>query len=298
MLENILKSRFFSVTATIIAIVSFVILINSKRTYEAEVDVLILPKDEKVAADIEQIMATAQKIPLTLDFYDRIIDNNPEIFDPSEELAGYKRRAFWNSKIKTQRENGSEIIKIRIFNNDLFQAETIALQTAEELAQTLAFYYDIRTELDVRIVDGPILGYAVETHWVTLLLTSLAIGILAGLLNFWITSFFPEKGSKKKTDFNLPGLSDLARMELDKKDKKTEFKFTDGYEQIKFQPANEKIIFKETEKAPEAPMPNYTKKAPAPANLPVAAEKSAHQSGKITPEEAKEKLNELLRGEL
>jgi capsular polysaccharide biosynthesis protein len=266
-------------------------LINLSRTYRSQVDVLIVPKNETTSKNISSILNNAKEIPKTLSFYNEIISLNDSVADESEELPEYKRKAYWESKVKTERIDDSSIIRLTIFDKDQSRAFNLSQEAGLEEARVMSRYYNIKTDIDVRISDGPIVNYGIKENVIFLILKSLLAGIIFGFLVALINLILEKIGIGSKKSSKKAGLHKLKFPEMKKEETKT----------IAFdkKPAD----FKKT-----TAIPILEKKASAPENLPISdqlvsefLEKKPEGQPIIreaTPEEVKERLNKLLRGEL
>ena len=295
--------KFYIWFSMVASIAVFVALININRTYKAETDVLIVPRNDAVSKNVSQIINSVKEIPKTLSFYDRILFSNDALIDDDiEELPSYKRKAHWESKIRTKKIDDSSMVKIIIFDKSQTQAEDLSRQAGLEIAGVMSQYYDIRTELEIRIVDGPIISYGLEKSAWILAAEGIFGGILGAFMVFIINNFLEMLGVGTKAQrikFSAT-VRKLPRMII--------------------KPETEPLTF---DKKPFGLEKKETavqmgKKSAAPENLPIAEDflfsgkivKSAEKSEvekeeapekpvirEATPEEVKERLNKLLRGE-
>jgi hypothetical protein len=198
---------------------------------------------------------------------------------------------MWNKVIKVKRENGSTIFNIFATSKDFQQSQQLAKQTAYSLFDVLSRYYNVKTDINLRIVDGPITSVQAQgLFWILLL--SLSLGFAASFVIYYVFSGW-DKYLRSRG---------LAPKPLRKA------------------VSGKEIIEVETymEQAPKA-IVGAERKAEAPPNLPTeedaympylveeefypellrkeSKEKKAH-IGEPTEEELKERLNQLLRGEL
>lgn len=287
----------------------FIALVNLNRTYKAEMDVLIIPRNDAVSKNISQISNSIKEIPKTLSFYDRLLISSEDLDDEVEELPDYKRKAYWESKIRTEKIDDSSMVKITVFDKNQTRSEDLSRQAGLEIAIIMSQYYNIRTELDLRITDGPIISYGLEKSVWVLALESILGGILAAFMVHIINNFLEMLGIGTRSQRKKIS---AAIRKLPGKIIKT------GEEPIMFdkKPSG---LEKRTKLHPEKESFFQTgKKSTAPENLPIAddpvisganiesvkaekIEKSEISEQPVireaTPEEVKERLNKLLRGE-
>jgi len=284
------SAYFFILTLILSAVFCFLFLENFK-SYKSQVTILLIPKSEKIAVQSEQIAQNLTEFPRNLSFYEKLLADNKNIKD---ELAGCskdKRKKLWNKKLEINREKNSGIIKIGISNDNQVKSEKIARQTAFTLFNTASRYYNIKNEIDLRIIDEPITSLKMKS-WPWLIFLS----VLAGtFLSYLITSIF----SKAEIFF----LKARSGINLAKPYRQNFSSWTDATQR------------KEKSDKPEKKSKPITaaKKSQAPSNLPIADDSGAAledaginkdatekiiSSEEPSEEELKERLNQLLRGEL
>lgn len=296
-------SVYASILALVLGTVIFALLQGKFRTTESEVDIIILPKSEMTVLESDQIAENMTIIPTRLSFYEKLLADNAGINDQFGGLASEKRKAEWNKILKVERKGKSTIIEIKI--QDKSQSPILASQAARTLFDVMSQYYNIKTEIDFRIIDGPITTSVIGS-WPILALASLISGII---LAFLINILY----------FSLSGLS---RPRFAEKSEMVSLKMPQELPKINFADDN---YFKTLEK--EEPIrQDKIKKAPAPENLPIVpaelpvdegtlkniysaeelksdqieSRKPAEPKAKPEPtdEELKKRLNQLLKGDL
>jgi len=278
---GIFTSPYFFVLAVILTVTFGLLFLNSFRSYKSDISVLIIPKSESASFQIDQIMENLTDITHRLSFYDRVLFDNREIKDPFSALDKDQRKEQWNESFSIQRLPNSTTLNISVFNKDKAEANKIARQTALSLSEVASRFYNIQTELEFRIIEGPISSSFIRSgQW--LILGSITAGIISAfLILFLFNMFFTEiknginKNIVKRDFFSLPS--------------------------------------KELSESVKNDFATVTmKKALAPKNLPIAEEKieepaeifpaleenSAEEKGEPTDEEYRERLNKLLRGEI
>lgn len=324
-IKEIIKNKTFWIASLALAIMIFFVAMSSSKMYQSDMDVLFLPKSETAVRNVEQIIANAKQIPFSLSFYNKLVESNSDIDDEAFELPDAKRKDFWNSKIETNQIEKSGAVRITIFSSNQMQAEILSRQTANNLIVAMSRYYNIKTELDMRIIDGPIVSQTRKTNIFLWIFLSLIFGLIAGLFVSILTELIAdrienEKGDRQ-TEFKKQPLT-LANFS---------FPILGGMENKKTLPAEPENVFdfnikKEREIVePAIVEESFTvgeKKAAAPANLPIAEEEisfdfksqpeeemqfvekivsdavSKDTAREATPEEVKARLNKLLSGDI
>ena len=320
------RSKIFFFASIVISVAAFWAFLNANRVFSSEMEIILIPRNDITAKGIDQITTDAQNLPQTLSFYDEMVKNG-NISDPKKGLPDIERKSYWNWAIKTEKTDNSSIIKITAFDPGRVQAETLDRQAVATLIGRLSQYYNIKTELDIRIIENPVVAPALGKNPFLLALYGLLVGMISGLLTAFIFSIIPapdQSGERlSRLAFTLANLPKLT------KPKKEGIKIEEN--PVTFDKRPEAIIpqkNKEEIGAIIAPPPvvfsPFQKKSSAPVNLPIADEKTAldiekkiYSNGKkeedkdpapkeqkkdifreATPEEVKERLNKLLSGKL
>ncbi|MFA7209308.1 MAG: hypothetical protein WC120_03395 [Parcubacteria group bacterium] len=329
-----LKKRIFWGISIALAAVIFVVAMNAGKTYRAETSILFLPKTGITARNIDQIIANARQIPLALSFYDKLLQKNPSIADAASGLPAAERKEFWNSRIEVAQIGKSGLIGLSAFGADQAEAESLNRLVTNDLLVVLSNYYNVKTDLDIRIIDGPISSEVAGMDVWLRIAVSLASGFIIGFLAVVLFTILSEvdfeqvagsadggsKEAKKEPIVGLPRVS-----------------FTETRTEKKEPAAEVKNIFNfDTEKeaslvSPKKDFITSEKKAAAPSNLPVSEEEftfnisgeadlpvsptigteevkpleemiadavAADTTREATPEEVKARLNKLLKGDM
>lgn len=270
-MEKIFKSPIFWSIFTLISLAFFVFFVRSNQVWKAQTDILIAPKNELAIKNIDNIVNDALYIPRGLSFWEKVLLANDTIVDNSKDLSPSDRQSLWDGKISLKRVDHSGILKIYILDANRAEAEEISRQSALVLADYLSKTYNIKTELDVKIINGPLSQPAIRYGFLILLLAALFLGFLLSIMA--AGAFF----GLKKVGIMAPRVAlPVSLSEILKREKKTELIYPE--EEIVFQKTipnfkeeksvqkkNTPEIRKEFVSAPVA----TDKKASAPDNLPV-----------------------------
>ena len=322
-MKKVFKLKTFWLTGIIAIAVIFLALLNANRTFQSETDILIIPKSDVSVKNAGQIIENIQQIPYSLSFYKRMLADNPDVADTAiMELPDYKQKVFWNSEIKVERVGISGELKIIASDKNSSQAQTLSSQASSSLIGTMGLYYDIKNDLDVRIIDPTITQ---ETGGVFnyLLFTELSVGaliVIFFLFLFALSIFEFEKFKLPvvtRPNFSFQYKNPLANL---LSNKKSSIASMESAEDVS---ATEKPSLKKTWPMEEKPYTAFVKTASAPANLPIAEEDGIEEKSvsatpleesiseiqkvnntttpiirEATAEEVKERLNKLLSGKL
>lgn len=316
-------SPYFFVITIIISVVFFLLLLDSSKKYQSEISIIVIPKSEKAAADSEHIVENLKIFPTKLSFYEKLIRDNDNLRDNLLNFSDGQKRNIWNKDLEVRREEGSSIITIAIVKDDSEEARLISKAVTSNLLNIAGFYYDIKRDIDIRIVEGPIIR-SFFSNWILIIISSIAIGIIISfLINFiFHLSFDYLEKKRRETGIRLRDTINEKKSKIKREETR--------------KPSEEKaVVYKKIEEKKDIQYPisqTLSKKASAPENLPfideeyfrsniiktsestapkTTTEKSlsedtsknkekeeAELHREPTQEEFKKRLNQLLRGDL
>jgi len=296
----------------------YLVLIDAVKQHNVKASVLLLPKNEKIAVQLDEVTQNVAEIPRNLYFYEKFLRDNA-VDDFFEGYPKDEKKERWNKKVKTRILPGSSVVEVEITDKNRSDALVISNQAVKTLFGVVAGYYNIKSELDMRIIESPV-SKTVFGGWYWILAVSVASGAaISGLvIVVWIENLlkriFFSAGRKKEIVF--------PRVVFEKKEENR----IKGRERLEKTIAGEDEIFFGGGADFQIPA-QAVKKAQAPGNLPVMEsagedEKSINaeivenkdpvdviggekkdekedispRAGDPTEEEAKERLNQLLRG--
>lgn len=197
-------SFYVFVIAFILSAVSFLFLIDNSKNYCTETSIILIPKSEKAAQDSEHIIENLKIFPTKLGFYNKLLKDNSNIKDNFFGFSDNQREQEWNKNLKIKREDKSSIIKISIKASDSEEAKYISDATISTLFSVISFYYNIKNDVDLRIIEGPTIHTEIS-NWFLITLLSLVIGtIISFLVNFisiFISNSLVKNGEKVKSQF-------------------------------------------------------------------------------------------------
>lgn len=337
------KARFWSrvlVVAIIFSITAFFIFRDALKEYKGEVSILVKPKNSTISSQTESVVANIAELPKTLSFYERLVKFNPATGADFSGKSEAEKKSLWNESIEVSvaGEGKSSIINLGVFSNSPQGAKYLIEKTSRNLLEVSSGIYDVKNDVEMSIIDGPIVSAAYnkknETLFYALLAGFFGSLVLNGSLVFLekiveprsirriaFPKFDFEKKIKKEKEVEKKE-EDLAENEyfydvpydfenLERDEFAAEK--TNAAQQIEEYP---EYVFKDN------PYPNYpempkepVRQASAPENLPImdeidiplrAQEKNIKDEPTFvemkkeepTAEELRERLNRLLRGEM
>ena len=189
MLQPLNKTLFLVLALFFIGTAAFVSL-DTFRGYRAEVTILVLPLAMN-QAPAEQVVENIAILPTTVSFFDSLLASDERLseFSDLDEQPTDIRAERWDEMLSVKREAGSGVIIYAIEADTQEEATLFARQMAKVLFQRVGIYYDIRSDVSLRLIEGPIVRTLLVSPatWITL---SVGFGIAVALDLMIIGAFF------------------------------------------------------------------------------------------------------------
>ena len=205
-MNSIFKAKSYWIISGIGTIIIFMAMFGLGKIYKSETDILISPKNPRIEKNISEVIENIQQISKSLIFYNNILKYNREIKDQAANLSDSEKKSYWNSIISSKRVNDSNIIRFSIEGKNESDTEQLANGMNSELSWEINKYYSTDTDIDVKIVEGPIIGQSKKYNNGILFLISFLISFLAVYLSYGITSLFQKNSpaSAEEKFFSIP----------------------------------------------------------------------------------------------
>jgi len=163
----------------VLTVMFFLIFINSFKTHTAKIEILFTAKSETAALQSRQILNNLMELPKTLNFYENLLDNNSDVRDIAQGKSNLQRKEIWNSLVSTRKvEKNSSLFEISITTKRENDAKILVQKTVRNLFDTASAYYNVKNDVDLRVVDGPIL----ETNLLSGSFWALVFAVIFGFL--------------------------------------------------------------------------------------------------------------------
>lgn len=160
--------RYFLVTLVALVLASGLGLSGLFRVADGVVTILVLPKSVVATAapgNLTTLLGTAA-------FVETLKKNNPTVFQTDTD-----RWLAMPPRVEARLLPEQSIIKITVEHASRAQALALAKATLATLASLTSQYYDVRHEIDIRVIDGPVMGARI-TAWPLLAMASLVFGLV------------------------------------------------------------------------------------------------------------------------
>lgn len=294
-MKEIFKTKSFWIIFLLASFVITASFFNLKKTFQAEIDFLIIPQSEVSVKNSSQIISNLSALPKTVSFFEKIIEENQDLLNGGiGESSDNEKKEYWNEKIKIDNFKETGIIKITVSDKDRFQAEDLADEIKDNFIKSVGIYYDIEKDIDVRLIEEPIIKDTFSQPFWIIISEGFLTGFLISLFSFFLSFSLLEKNQKNvkkqiKKDFFQSRFSQNKESFFEIKSNENE-----RGELLKKKVDKSKMrpwILAETARE-ENYFSGYLKKAVAPDNLPVASEKPEEEYAKPEKEYAKPREKE------
>lgn len=179
------------VLAFLVAVIVGFILTGFFKAYRSEMIVMVIARSEKTVMQKKDAVENLSLLPQMLSFYDLMLKENKDIVDLNIEKTADKRKEAWNRilEVSKKEKDSQSLISITITTSSQNDSEEIVQRVARTLVSVTGRYYDIRNDVDLRIVDGPITKQVVQ-GWFWIIMLSLSAGIVV----IMVFSYLPTVG--------------------------------------------------------------------------------------------------------
>ncbi|HEX8973869.1 MAG TPA: hypothetical protein VF817_00065 [Patescibacteria group bacterium] len=183
---SLMKGRIslrFAIVALLLAAIFFAMLLSVGKTYVTSFEVMVVPKSQIAAAQKEQIVSNLENLPRTVAFYERILKYNPDVRDAVATRSEDQRKQYWDGIVSARKiKADSSIIKLSVKTANQNDSQQLALKVEKELQYTVAMYYDVKNDVDLKVIEEPITTSR-HSDWGWLLLASIVLGAaIAGMV--------------------------------------------------------------------------------------------------------------------
>lgn len=205
-IANVQFSVQFFLACLVLTIAFFLVFISSLKTYTASITIMVNAKSEVVAKQEKKIIGNIIELPQLLSFYERLLKDNSDVRDIAEDKDSAQRKKAWNDMLSVKKVGrDSSLIKISITTIQKNDAKQLVQKTTRTLFNTIGVYYNIKNDIDLRIVEGPILERNIVGWWwmltLSLALSFLTVIFLQKMIVKSINAFLVKEASLKNNKF-------------------------------------------------------------------------------------------------
>ncbi|MFZ1626603.1 MAG: hypothetical protein WAT81_02245 [Candidatus Moraniibacteriota bacterium] len=178
MLRNLFRQSFWAVFVPLL-LVAGLFWMDELRGYRVEVSLLVLPKMEIAAGAAGNLAALARETSFALAVYDA----DDQVENPLIGKTPAERKAIWKKTARIGLVGESDVIHISVLGSDQDEALGLTKSVVTELVRTGSRYYNQKTDVDIRVVEEPVMIPSL-TAWPRFL------AFIIGTALFFTTLFF------------------------------------------------------------------------------------------------------------
>ena len=178
----------FIVTLFFLSFAASLFWLDNFRSYEAKISILVIGKSASI--NPETVAANLVTLTETLSFYERILANTDK-YDIYEGFSSDKRKALWNEAVRAKHIKNSSVLTLDIIDASDSETRLLVKDTVQTLLATAGFYYNIRTDIDLRVIDGPFVKTVISKPFIYMFV-SFGTGIITTVVFFIILNIIPR----------------------------------------------------------------------------------------------------------
>lgn len=187
--------RSFFVTLFFVMLASLLFWLDGFRVYQSEVQILVVGKVSSVATD--QVIENFGELAGTLSFYERLLENRQDIEDPFEGFTKDQRKKMWNETVRVVQNKNSGVLSVLAKGDTQEHAKRLSEATVATLFSMASLYYNIKTDIDLRVIDESIVETTVGRP-VLYALTSFGTALTVTFTFFGLLYFVPMLFRKRR----------------------------------------------------------------------------------------------------
>lgn len=196
-----------TVLAVIFSVTFFLVFLSGLKQDRTTVSIMFIPKNEQSASQLNYVLENAARLPRMLAFYEKVLASNSNIEDIFKGLDADAKKQNWNKILESNREDGSSIVTLNIYSKAKNDSQILAEQSTKTLIETMSYYYNIKEEMDMRIVEGPLTETIIRGLWF-LVFSSIIFGAIFSylllILSERMKDVISEKFTENRISLNLP----------------------------------------------------------------------------------------------
>ncbi len=163
--------------------------LDSFRTYQADVTMMIIGKSQAVT--VSTVAESFVDLSHNLSFYERVLSEHDLIDDDFAGLSKDERKASWNAAVVVKHTSAAGALSITATGETSEKAKLLAEATTQTLFSTAGLYYDIKNDIDMRVVDGAIVKTTLKNP-VRFFAASVVSGLLVTSIFFLFLALIPQ----------------------------------------------------------------------------------------------------------
>lgn len=201
------RGRYFLIAALFASLASMLILADSFRVYESKVTAILIAKSDRAATLSRSMVENTVLLADTMAYQNRFFEAISSKNGAFDETPDALRRASFRKMISVSAGEEGSVLSIRGIAEDPDDSKERARQASLTLFQFFGQYYNIKDDVEFRIIEGPVTSSVIGNKW-GFFGASLALGVLStGVLFLALFSLPSLMGRMRKEEvFHKPFL--------------------------------------------------------------------------------------------
>ncbi len=201
------RGRYFLIAALFASLASMLILADSFRVYESKVTAILIAKSDRAATLSRSMVENTVLLADTMAYQNRFFEAISSKSGAFDETPDALRRASFRKMISVSAGEEGSVLSIRGIAEDPDDSKERARQASLTLFQFFGQYYNIKDDVEFRIIEGPVTSSVIGNKW-GFFGASLALGVLStGVLFLALFSLPSLMGRMRKEEvFHKPFL--------------------------------------------------------------------------------------------
>lgn len=246
--------RSFFVALFFVTIAALLFWLDTFHVYQSDIRILVIGKVPTVATD--QVVENFAELSRNLSFYEQVLAGNDLIDDDFDGYSKDERKKLWNETVTVTRSDKSGVLVVSARQDSPEKATRLAEATVQTLFATASFYYNIKTDIDLRIVDESIVKTTINNPIAYVTLSIFSAGVVTitffGILSV-IPFFFGRRTKREVPEFPIGASVPFIDPQ----------KFVPERPTLSFESSHqEQQTFEEIEENPSSPTPSNERMLP------------------------------------
>lgn len=197
------RGRYFLIAALFASFASMLILADSFRVYESEVTAILIAKSERAATLSRSMVANAVLLADTTAYRNRFFESMSSKSGAFDEMSDASRREAFPKMISVAAGEEGSVLFVRGIAEDPDDSKERARQASIVLFQSFGQYYNIKEDVEFRIIEGPVTSSVIGNK-AAFFGASLALGVLSTGILFLGLFSLPTLIGRVRNEKSLP----------------------------------------------------------------------------------------------
>lgn len=197
------RGRYFIIAALFASLASMLILADSFRVYESKVTAILIAKSDRAATLSRSMVENATLLAGTMAYQNRFFEAMSLKNGAFDEMPDALRRESFPAMISVTADGEGSVLSVRGIAEDPDDSKERARQASLVLFQFFGQYYNIKDDVEFRIIEGPVTSSIIGNK-AAFFGASFALGVLSTGVLFLVLFSLPNLVGRMKSEDSLP----------------------------------------------------------------------------------------------